>query len=723
MIDSYLPYFCSSREEAEKQQHSAEHLRATDLCRVIESYLSLDDAHRVYDAFLFAAAAHDGVTRKSGEAYIFHPLTVAYILAEMHMDADTVCAALLHDVIEDTAYTKTEIIKHFGQVTADLVDGVTKLSGGEFTDRESAAAASFHKMMTAMTQDFRVVLIKLADRQHNIKTLGSMPLHKQRRIARETLNIHAPLARRMGMNAMRKDLQLTAFKHLYPWRYHVLQSMMDAYRKAQQRCHKKIQKKIIKSLRKQGIKAELPLWEKNLYRLYQRIKNRKGRKVIDQHTEAFEVRILVDSRLDCYCALGVIHSLYRPKVGTFSDFIAIPKVYGFQAIETKVTTKKHQLIRILIQSRQMHYIAQYGIAAHWRFPKMARQYQGLQKHLDRWLTQVADIQKTEGTAAEFLEDIKADLFLNEIYISTPKGETKILPHSATPIDFAYAIHSEVGHHCIGAYIDDQRVSLSSRLFNGATVKVITDPNAHPQASWLNYVVSGKARSAIRYWLREEKSENFKAMGLKLLEKYFINESIEDIPEAQWQKTLAILSLKDKETLFSEIAKGNQSPKLVYCRLTQKKSDWIKTNPLLEKELMIKGTEGLAVQLQHCCHPIPGDTLVATLEQEKGLVVHRVACPTQGHSNDNSFSLIWSEDTKRDFLTPIKAFVNNHYGVLSSLTSLFNKMKVNIEDLTITGDQEVKEIHFLLHVKNTKRLREIINGLEHLSDVIKVTRAF
>lgn len=723
MPESYVPYFCST-DSPDIKQMSGKELRIVHLCDIVDRYLPKNETQRVYNAYLFAAEAHDGVTRKSGEPYIFHPLTVAHILADMHMDADTICAALLHDVIEDTKYTKADIIQGFGQVTADLVDGVTKLAGGEFTDRESASAASFHKMMRAMTHDYRVVLIKLADRQHNIKTLGAMPRHKQRRISQETLLIHAPLARRMGMNAMRTDLQLAAFEHLHPWRFNILQKTLQTYKEKHGDTHKKIRNEILTALEKQGINAELPRWEKNLYRLHQRIKEKQGKKYLNQQNEPLQLRILVDDQTSCYSALGIIHSLYQPKVGTFKDFIATPKIYGFQAIETYITTPHHHLVRIFIQSRQMHYLAQYGIASHWRFPEMEKSVQALQQHLDLWLTQVEAIHKTQSTDAEFLEDIKADLFLNEIYVSTPKGDTKILPSHATPIDFAYAIHSQVGHHCLGAYVNDRRVSLSSRLYSGATVKIITKDSATPQPTWLRYVVTGKARSAIRQWIKQTKTEDFQIMGQRLLKTALktLHASIDDISSAQWEAALAVLALPNKKQLFYDIANGNQNPKLVSYRLLNQQGHLI-VNDDVKNPLIIKSTEGLAVQLQECCHPIPGDTLVALFDHTVGLAVHRTACTNLPIANNNTFTLLWQEHTEHRFLTPIKVFVNNHYGVLFNITNLLNKMKVNIEDLSITGDREVKEMYFLLQVKNIERLQDIIQSLDELSDVIRITRTF
>jgi (p)ppGpp synthase/HD superfamily hydrolase len=355
---------------------------------------------------------------------------------------------------------------------------------------------------------------------------------------------------------------------------------------------------------------------------------------------------------------------------------------------------------------------------------MEKSVQALQQHLDRWLIQVEAIHKTQSTDAEFLEDIKADLFLNEIYVSTPKGDTKILPSHATPIDFAYAIHSQVGHHCLGAYVNNRRVSLSSRLYSGATVKIITKDSATPQPTWLRYVVTGKARSAIRQWIKQTKTEDFQTMGRRLLKTALktLHANIDNISSTQWEATLATLALPNKEQLFYDIANGNQNPKLISYRLLNQQGHLI-VNDEIKNPLIIKSTEGLAVQLQECCHPIPGDTLVALLDHTIGLAVHRTACPNLPIANKNTFTLIWQEHTEHCFLTPIKVFVNNHYGVLFNITNLLNKMKVNIEDLSITGDREVKEMYFLLQVKNIERLQDIIQRLDELSDVIRITRTF
>jgi len=706
-------------------------ISATDLSEVVNRYMNNEDASRVYDAFLLAAEAHDGVVRKSGEFYIFHPLEVAYTLADLHMDADTICAALLHDVIEDTKYTKSDLSNKFGKVVADLVDGVTKLAGGEFTSRDEAVAASFQKMMAAMTQDFRVVLIKLADRLHNVKTLGVRKTEARRRIAKETLVIHVPLARRMGMNTMRKDLQVNAFKHLFPWRSALLEQAMQKFTQDNVAKHQKIIGNISQSLFKNKIKGQVFRWDKNIYKLYHRIKNSKGRKHIDNHTEALELRVLVDSTNECYVALGIIHQLFQPKVGSFKDFIATPKGYGFQALQTALLTPDRQLILVQIQSHEMYQIAQYGITAHWRYPDLLSSSDKSQIYLNRWLRQVEEIQQITGTAAEFLEDMKADLFLSEIYISTPRGEVKALPKGATPIDFAYAIHTEVGNKCVSALIDGEPARLNAQILNGATVEIITDEDATPHSIWLNFVITAKARSSIRSWINKRKSHEFVELGKKILAKSlqgfktdFKSMTVENI-----EQTLEVLGLKDEDALFSSIARGNQSAKLVARRLLNDDSLTPISEEQEDQQLLIKGTEGLAVKLQTCCYPIPNDTIVAQLDEILGLEVHRTNCPElsqQSRSkNKETLSIAWVDNTYKEshFLAPLTVQVRNRVGVLSHITDLLEKMHVNIEDINIVGDNEVKEMYFLIQVKDSIHLRQIAESLNNQSHVLDVSRTF
>ena len=699
---------------------------ATDLSERVSRYMSDEDARKVYEAFLLAAEAHDGVIRKSGEFYIFHPLEVAYTLADLHMDADTISAALLHDVIEDTDYTKTDLEEKFGKVIADLVDGVTKLAGGKFTSRQEAVEASFLKMMAAMTQDFRVILIKLADRLHNVKTLAVRKPDARRRIAQETLDIHVPLARRLGMNALRKDLQVMAFKHLFPWRANLLQQAMDQFIADNTEIHQEIISTISQSLFKRNIKANVFRWDKNIFKLYKRIKNSNGRKHLDNHTEALELRILVNTTDECYSALGVIHQLFHPKVGSFKDFIATPKGYGFQALQTALLTPQRQLILVQIQSHEMYQIAQYGITAHYRNPNLLCSSEKSKAYLNRWLKQVEEIHQITGNAAEFLEDMKADLFLSEIYISTPKGETKVLPKGSTPIDFAYAIHTEVGDKCVKAVVDGDVVRLNSRLNNGATVEIITDEDAVPNPAWLNFVVTAKARSSIRNWINKRKSHEFIALGLQIIDKALeaFDSSFDEITAENLEQTLKILSLKDKDALFSSIAKGSQSAKLVARRLLNDDS-LMPSKEDEEQLLLIKGTEGLAVHLQKCCHPVPNDTIVAQLDEIRGLEVHRSNCPALSLNTKDTLALAWGEDANKEshYLAPLNVQVRNRVGVLSHITDQLEGMQVNIEDINISGDNYVKDMYFLLQVDNANHLRKIGESLNNLSHVLDVTRVF
>ena len=706
-------------------------IKASDLTEVISRYMSAEDISKVYSAFLLAAEAHEGVVRKSGEFYIFHPLEVAHTLAKLHMDADTVCAALLHDVIEDTDFSKKDITDKFGKVVAELVDGVTKLSGGEFTSRQEAAAASFQKMMAAMTQDYRVVLIKLADRLHNVKTLGVRSPESRRRIAQETLDIHVPLARRMGMNTMRKELQVNAFKHLHPWRAKLLEKALEKFNAENEEKYQEIISNISQALFDNKLKAQVFRWNKNIYKVYKRIERSNGRKRIVNSKEALEVRLLVNSTNECYLALGILHQLFHPKLGSFKDFIATPKGYGFQALQTALLTPQRQLIFVQIQSHEMYQIAQYGIVAPKRYPELLKSSDKSQMYLNKWLQQVEEIQKVTGNAAEFLEDMKADLFLSEIYVSTPRGEVKVLPKGATPIDFAYSIHTEVGNKCVSAVIDGEPARLNTVLPNGATVLILTDEEATPHSSWLNYVITAKARSSIRGWINKRKSHEFLSLGKQILDKALqpYNHTLKSIPAENFELTLKDLDLKDEDALFTSIAKGNQSAKLVAKRLLNDDSLIPLNEDNEDQLLLIKGTEGLAVHLQPCCYPIPNDMIVARLDEQSGLEVHRANCPALSRSSrfhrKDIFSIAWVDDTSQEshFLAALNAQVRNRVGVLSHITELLEKMGVNIEDINITGDRDIKDMYFLIQVNDTTHLRKIAEAINNQHHVLDVSRIF
>ncbi len=700
--------------------------RMVDLCRLTERYMQEKDSQRVYSAFMLAAEAHDGVARKSGEPYVTHPLEVARILADLHLDADSICAALLHDVIEDTDFSYSDIAEQFGDTVADLVEGVTKLSTSGFKNKQEAGIASFQKMMQAMIKDYRVVLIKLADRLHNVSTLSSMPPEKQRRIARETLEIHAPLARRMGMNALRHKLQVHAFKSLYPYRSQVLGKWWNSCLTQKKDTYASVLSNIQTALDNADIKSTAVFhWEKNLYRLYEREKRGRVPITFNRSDISYDIRILTRDTSDCYRALGIVHQLYPSKIGDLKDFISVPKVYGFQALQTSVITKSQDLIKIQIQSREMYQVAQYGITAQWRFPCLSEQHRVdmAQRRLTIWLAQVKEIQDATENPEDFMEDMKADFFLSEVSVMTPKGDAKILRSGATPVDFAYAIHTDIGQHCVAALIDGRKAPLNTPLHDGARVKIITNSSASPRPSWLNFVVTGKARAAIRHWISSRKEDEFITLGEELLEtalgKFKI--PIEKIDPNKIEQLLNTLELSDKKTLFSEIAKGNQCSKLVARRLLDNAD--LHTSDT-EEPYYIKGARGLIVQLAECCHPIPNDTIIANISPEIGLQVHRSDCPALKHlSLNDKMTTSWEPEDNAEFLVPLKVLANNKIGVLSGITQIIEQADSNIEDINISGDRDKKELRILIKVENTKQLNNLIKILHTETAISDVSRLF
>ena len=700
--------------------------RMVDLCRLIERYMTEEDSKKVYSAFILAAEAHDGVARKSGEPYVTHPLEVARILADLHLDADSLCAALLHDVIEDTEYSYNDIARQFGETVANLVEGVTKLSTSDFKNKQEAGIASFQKMMQAMVKDYRVVLIKLADRLHNVSTLGSMPPSKQRRIAKETLEIHAPLARRMGMNALRHALQMHAFQSLYPNRSKVISKWWNGCLAKKEETHTSIISHLQETLDNNGIRSSTVFHrEKNLYRLYEKEKKRKLPITFNRSDISYDIRILTRDVSDCYRALGIVHQLYLPKSGELKDFISVPKVYGFQALQTTVVTKEQDLIQIQIQSREMHQVAQYGITAQWRFPCLSEQHRVdiAQRRLSTWLAQVKEIQDATESPEEFLEDMKADFFLQEVSVMTPKGDSKILRSGATPVDFAYAIHTDIGQHCIAALIDGRKTPLNTPLHDGAMVQIITDQSASPRPSWLNFVVTGKARSAIRSWISSRKADEFITLGKELLTTTLanFNTSLEQIDPAKLKQLLSTLDLANENKLFSEIAKGNQCSKLVTRRLLDDTD--LQTNDT-EKPFYIKGAKGLTVQLAKCCHPIPNDRIIANIAPDIGLQVHRSDCTTLKHlSAKDKMITSWDSDDSSEYFVPLQIFANNKIGVLSGITDILKQASTNIEDINIYGDRDRKELRILIKVKDNKQLQTLIHSLLTEPAVNEVSRLF
>lgn len=698
---------------------------STDLYRIIQRYQSSAEIDTTRSAYNFAAAAHAEVRRKSGELYIYHPLEVSRILADLHMDVDTLCAALLHDVVEDTHFKKSDISDLFGDIVADLVDGVTKLAGNHFTSRTQAAEASFQKMMFAMTQDHRVVLIKLADRLHNMQTLGSMPADKKRRIANETLAIHAPLARKMGMNQFRKELQNLCMMHLYPWRYRILVKSIAANLKQKQPTYDRILNDITEALKNHQIESSVFLWEKNLYRSYEEAQKFKANKYLSNEADGIEIRVLVDKMPECYLALGAMHQLYSPKIGKFRDFIAARKAYGYQALKTELITYERLLLKIEIQTKQMYQVSQYGVTSHFRYPNSMTASDFSKTYLDRWIKQVADIQLTNGSPSEFMEDIRSDLILNQIQVYTPRGDIKTLPIGSTPIDFAYEIHTDLGNRCNRAFVDHRRVPLSTELKNGSMVRIFTDDQARPQPSWLNYVATGKARAAIRQWVNSRKDKEFLALGEKLLDQALqpYGATIKKLSEEQLTETLDRLSISSPESLYTKIAHGEHCAKLVARRLIDEDSLLKVSEEDADQPMLIKGTEGLAVELQSCCCPIPGDIIVAQLVKDKGMAIHRGNCQNmqKNYSDNKPLKISWATGSDQSYHAKLTIEASNRVGSLSSISNTLHNLDINTEEMHINGDEDTKTFAITVDVLDTDHLLNVAQKLQELEFVLSVAR--
>lgn len=700
--------------------------RAQDLMRLIERYMDEASVRKVYDAFLLAADAHDGVFRKDGiTPYIAHPIEVAHILADLHLDADTLCAALLHDVLEDTHYQHADLSQPFGKAVADLVDGVTKLEKDEvLTTKHAVTIASYRKMMHAMTDDFRVVLIKLADRLHNMSTLDNMKPDARRRIADETFAKYIPLARRFGMNEIRRQLQQYAFKSLYPWRSQVLEHALETYLDAHEQEHETIVQQVTDTLAVSIPNVSVFMWDKNLFRMYEQCK-REGM-TFHQQCGLLEIRVLVRERNECYRALGILHELYRPRLGTLNDFIATPKGgYGFQALQTTVITSAHQSVRFQIQTRDMFQVAQYGLAAQWRYPDMRTtgKAEYTQAVLGRWLAQVKELESQADNPDEFYEDMQADLFHAEVYAYTPRGDVKDFPKGATLVDFAYAVHTQVGHHCISAKVDGMERPLHTRIPHMAVVEIITDPAASPQPSWLNFVVTGRAKSYIRTWLRLQTAEAQQSLGQERLISVLRGRGCDltNLEPERLEATLKASGYETIEALYQAIGRGDECSKLLSERLlgNLKGADTKQDTPLL-----IKGTTGLAIKFAACCLPLPPENILARQHQQHGLEIHRADCPHIHHlqQGDSLFSVAWAQDmVDKKFSAGIVIDVRDVRGMLHNITKSLADMDVNIEDLNITGAGQVKQDTLIIQVNDLEHLQEVMRQLKHIPNVLNVSR--
>jgi guanosine-3',5'-bis(diphosphate) 3'-pyrophosphohydrolase len=694
-----------------------------DLLAKLKTYLPEAQVEEIHQAYLFGAQAHEGQRRLSGEAYITHPVAVAQILADMHMDHRTLEAALLHDVIEDTPTLKEELLTRFGPEVAQLVDGVSKLTQIKFKSRAEAQAENFRKMVLAMVEDIRVIMVKLADRLHNMRTLGAMPPPKRRRIAAETLEIYAPIAHRLGMSAMRMELEDLGLQALHPMRYKVLAKHLKRSRTHQKEMVSKISTSLTHALQREGIAAQVEGRQKHLYSVYRKMRAKRLplTEVLDVH--AF--RIVVPKTDDCYRALGVVHNLFKPVPGKFKDYIAIPKANGYQSLHTVLIGPQGVPLEVQIRTADMHKVSQSGIAAHWQYKTGEGGATAPEVRAREWLKGVMEMQQGAGSSLEFLENVKVDLFPDEVYVFTPKGDIRRLPRGSTAVDFAYAVHTGVGNACVAAKIDRRLVPLRTQLENGQTVEVITAPNGRPNPAWLNFVVTAKARANVRHYLKNLRRDEAVELGKRMLERALAALSLKlgRIADQQLAAVVKEFKLADADELFESIGLGHHLAPLVARRLMPARDEEPATTKATP--LVIRGTEGLVVTFARCCHPIPGDAIIGVLTAGRGIVVHRSECGNLNDYRGQPDKLIevqWEKKINRDFPVEVRADVANQRGVLATMAAAIADMGSNIEHVNQQQRDDLTSVlNFVIGVRDRTHLARILRRLRGLPQVLKVSR--
>jgi GTP diphosphokinase / guanosine-3',5'-bis(diphosphate) 3'-diphosphatase len=688
-------------------------------------YLKPEDVVQLQSAYEFSESAHQGQFRKSGDPYISHPIAVAHILVQWHLDSQALTAALLHDVMEDTAVTKVEISDRFGKNVADLVDGVSKLDRIEFQTQEEAQAENFRKMLLAMARDVRVILIKLADRLHNMRTLQVMQAKKRERIARETLEIYAPIANRLGLNQLYQELQELSFRHLYPNRYSVLYKALMRARGNRREVVDKILDAIKQRLADNRIDSAVSGREKNLYSIYKKMleKNLSFAEVYD----IYGFRVIVKDMPSCYLALGALHQLYKPIPGKFKDYIAIPKGNGYQSLHTTLFGPFGTPIEVQIRTAEMHKIAEAGVASHWLY-KENDSLNDLHMKTHQWLQNLLEMQSESGDSIEFLEHLKVDLFPDEVYVFTPKGKIMALPHGATCVDFAYAVHTDIGNRCVAAKINHELVPLRSELRNGDRVEIITAAHAKPNPAWLNYVVTGKARSHIRHFLKTMQYDESAQLGERLLNQALsaLKSGADRITDAQWEKLLQENSAKTRQEVLADIGLGKQLAIVVARELLSIAEPKGSKPEKLPGSLLIRGSEGMALQFAKCCHPIPGDPIIGFLKKGHGLVIHTHDCPVARKTRGDPekwLDVEWAPDTKKLFSVNIKMVASNQRGVLAKIAASIADTDSNIDNVSLEpGDSSAYTIiHFTLQVHNRLHLAQVMRGLRRVPEVIRISR--
>jgi guanosine-3',5'-bis(diphosphate) 3'-pyrophosphohydrolase len=699
----------------------------SDLCKMLGSYLDEEQVRDVYRAYLFGAEAHDGQHRLSGEPYIYHPIAVARILAELRLDHKTIVAAILHDVIEDTPTAKEQIVESFGAEVAELVDGVSKLTQIEFETPAEAQAENFRKMILAMVRDIRVILVKLADRLHNMRTLGVMPPDKRRRIARETLDIYAPIANRLGINALRVELEDLGFAAFYPLRYKVLEKSVLAARGHRKEVLNKIEAAIKRRIEQEGLQGRILSREKHLYSLYKKIRDKTLS--FEETYDVYAFRIVVDEIDTCYRMLGVMHNLFKPVPGKFKDYIAIPKANGYQSLHSILFGPYGVPIEVQIRTEDMDKIAESGVAAHWVYKGSEEKVDHINTGAREWLRELLEMQTHAGNSLEFLENVKLDLFPDAIYVFTPAGEIMKLPYGATVIDFAYAVHTDVGNTCIASRVDRQLVPLRTMLRSGQTVEVVTAVGAHPSPAWLSFVVSAKARSNIRHYQKNLTREEAVELGRRMLERALgvFEASPDKVSGKRVRALLDEYHLKTEEDLLVEIGLGRRSSVLVAQALAPAGyggSD-AENKGTAMKPLVIKGSEGMVTRFSKCCRPIPGDPVVGVITGGRGMMIHTQGCGNIADGKypaENCIDVQWEPGLDEEFPVEISVIVEEQRGVLARVATTIGDTDSNIENVGIKErDGLTNNLIFRLTVNHRQHLARVMRRVRSLPSVIKITR--
>jgi len=691
------------------------------LIESLEAYMPAEQVEQVMRAYEFSATAHRGQTRMSGDPFISHPLAVAQILADMHMDSQAIAAAILHDVVEDTETPITELDQQFGNEIATLVDGVSKLDQMHFTSRAEAQAESFRKMMLAMIGDIRVILVKLADRLHNMKTMDSMPADKRARIARETLEIYAPIANRLGINHMKVDLEDLGFRYLYPFRYSVLERALRRSKGSQRQIVKKISERFRDAMEQEGIEGEVIGREKHLYSIYKKMAEKK--RMLGDIVDVYGFRIIVDDVNTCYQLLGLVHNLYKPMPARFKDYIAIPRVNGYQSLHTTLFGPKGLPLEVQIRTIEMNRVAEAGVAAHWQYKAEDKSSATPQRRAREWLANLAEIQES-GSSEEFLESVKVDLFPDRIYVFTPKGDIMPLPKGATTVDFAYAVHTDVGNRCVAAKIDRNLVPLRTTLQNSQTVEIITARGAKPNPNWVTFVTTAKARSAIRHYMKKMRSSESVDLGKRLLDRSLkdLDSSLRKVGKVRMREALDELGLKDASELFEQLGLGERLAPLTARFLIGLHDDEAQPEAA---SLVIAGTEGVVVGYANCCHPIPGDDVMGYLSSGRGVVIHRNSCGNLINFRkqpEKWIAVSWEEDIDRDFSSQIQVEALNKTGLLAEVAATIADSDSNIEQVAVVDRHEDGTVlTFLLQVKDRTHLARIMRNIKRMPSVLRVLR--